>query len=68
MTMQVNQLGEEIEETALFEIWSDPATDAERDKAISLILCHLNCAIVRTNATKHGTTEIELRQPRYPTD
>lgn len=46
----------------LFTLWSDRATDDERDKAIGLILEHLGMEIVRTNETKHGTTEIELRK------
>lgn len=61
--MKVNQRDEPIEETTLFGgAWCDPATDAERDEAIALILRHLGCTIVRTNATKHGNTELELRK------
>lgn len=58
----VNQNYEPIEETTLFESWSDPATNAQRDTAIGLILQHLGMTIVQTNATKHGTTELELRK------
>lgn len=57
----VNQNGDAIDETPLFRIWSDPATDEERDQAIALILGHLGMQVVRTNATKHGNTELEIR-------
>lgn len=60
--MHVNQKGEPVVETELFKCWSDTATDTERDTAISLILEHLGLEIVRTNATKHGNTELELRK------
>jgi len=59
---RTNQMDEPVEETQLFEFWCDTATDKERDTAISLILGHLGLKIVRTNATKHGTTELELRK------
>ena len=58
----VNQLGEPVEETQLFQIGCDSATDYERDTAISMILDYLQMEIVRTNATKHGTTELVLRE------
>lgn len=60
--MATNQKGEPVEETPLFWGWSDPATDAERDEAIGMILRHMGMKIVRTNATKHGNTELELRK------
>ena len=58
-------LGDPVEETQLFKLWSDSATDDERDTAISMILDYLQMEIVRTNATKHGTTEIVLRKEAY---
>jgi hypothetical protein len=58
----INRLGDPVEETQLFKFWSDSATDDERDTAISMILDYLRMEIVRTNATKHGTTELELRE------
>jgi hypothetical protein len=58
---RTNQIDEPIEETPLFRCWGEQATDDERDAAIGLILGHLGLKIVRTNATKHGTTELELR-------
>ena len=58
----INRLGDPVEETQLFKLWSDRATDDERDTAISMILDYLQMEIVRTNATKHGTTELELRE------
>lgn len=59
---RVNQKGEEIVEETLFQPWSVPATDEERDAAITLLCEHLNVRIVRTNATKHGNTELVLRE------
>jgi hypothetical protein len=58
----VNQNGELVHEETLFEGWSIPATPAEKDTAIGLILNHLGMTIVRTNATKHGNVELELRK------
>lgn len=60
--MSTNQQSKPILETTLFKSWSQIATDAELNQAIILILEHLNCTIVRTNATKHGNTELELRK------
>ena len=59
--MITNQNGDSVEEAPMFLSWSDQATNAERDEAIKLILQHLGCHIVRTNATKHGNTELVLR-------
>ncbi|OOV05785.1 hypothetical protein RF819_02835 [Rhodoferax fermentans] len=60
--MQVNQRGEPVVEEHLFRYGIRSATDDERDTAIVLILEHLGLVIVKTNATKHGTTELELRK------
>jgi hypothetical protein len=57
---RVNTNGDAVEETELFVGFSH--TDDERDKAICLLLDHLGLEVVRTNATKHGTTEIVLRK------
>ncbi len=57
----VNQKDEAVEETQLFRPWSDTATDAERDEVIGLLLEHFRLEAWRTNATKHGNVEIELR-------
>ena len=57
-----NTNGDHLDETVLFTVWSSKATDYERDTAIRMILEHLGLEIVRTNATKHGTTELELRK------
>ncbi len=59
---RTNQVDEPVTEDMLFTCWGERATDDERDKAIGLILQHLGMTIVRTNATKHGTTELELRK------
>jgi hypothetical protein len=57
-----NQNGDPVVEETLFEYWSIQATPKEQDRAIGLILNHLGMQIVRTNATKHGTVELELRR------
>ena len=57
-----NQNGDTIDEQQMFTCCSDPATDHERDESIRLILEHLGCEIVRTNATKHGSIELVLRE------
>jgi hypothetical protein len=59
---RVNQNDDPVEETLMFQCWSDAATSQERDTAIGLILEHLGMEIVRTNATKHGNVELELRK------
>ena len=58
----VNTNGDEIEETKMFQMWCGEHTDDERDTAISMILDYLQMEIVRTNATKHGTTELVFRE------
>ena len=58
----VNTNGDEIEETKMFQMWCGGHTDDERNMAIYLLLDHFNLEIVRTNATKHGTTEMVLRK------
>lgn len=37
-------------------------TDEERDTAIALLCEHLGVEVWRTNKTKHGNVEIELRK------
>lgn len=61
--MRTNQADEPVVEDLLyaFGMTFDSATDQERDKAIALLCQHLGVEIVRTNATKHGTTEVVLR-------
>lgn len=59
---EVNQNGDPVQEVTLFECWSEPSTALERDTAIGLILNHLGMTIVRTNATRHGNAELELRK------
>jgi len=56
-----NQAGQPIEETRLFQMyWSERESEADVQQAIALILGHLQLKIVRTNATKHGNTEMRL--------
>jgi hypothetical protein len=59
---RTNHNDELVQETLMFKCWSDAATEQERDTAINLILEHLKMEIVKTNATKHGTVELELRK------
>ena len=59
--MSTNHNGDPVEETELFVAWSERSTNEERDTTIGLILQHLNLKAIRTNATKHGNTEIQLR-------
>ena len=60
--MRVNQRGEPIEENTLFPYGHEyeKVSDADRNQAIDLLCQHLNVRLVRTNATKHGNTEIVL--------
>jgi len=60
--MRVNQAGEEVFEETLFKDWGAGATVKERDEAIGFILEKLGYRAVRTNATKHGNTELEFRE------
>lgn len=58
----LNQSGDEIfEEDVFTPHWQSGTTDAEVRDTICLILGHLNLKVIKTNATKHGTTELELR-------
>jgi len=62
--MRVNQAGQPIPEEGFYPIgweWNSP-TDDVRDAAIALLCTHLGVCIVRTNATKHGTTEVVLQK------
>lgn len=59
--MQVNQDGEDVVVDLMFQAWGS-ATNEERDEAIRLICEHLKVHIVRTNATKGGRTELQLRK------
>ena len=58
--MNVNQLGEPVDEWVLTEenfvdnpLWLT--------RVVSLLLDHLSLDVISTNATKHGTREIILR-------
>ena len=57
---QVNQKNEFIIEEELFTSWGPKTTDEERDSVLRLVLEELNLKAIRTNATKHGNTEIKL--------
>ena len=49
------------EDVELFQAWSDPATDYDRDQAIRLLCERLRVQVVKTNRTKHGNVEVVLR-------
>lgn len=60
----INQRGQPVEETVLYGsgmCWTPP-TVAERDTVIAMLAERLGVCVVRTNATKHGTTEIVLKE------
>lgn len=61
--MNVNQRGEPVIRDMLYGYGMslEKLNEDERDKAIAAICQHLGVVIVRTNATKHGTTEIQLQ-------
>ena len=58
--MRTNQAGMPVEEQPLFPGFEENATLEDVKKSISLLCTRLNVSITRTNATKHGTTEIVL--------
>jgi len=63
---QVNQKGEPVQEDTIYSYFGNvcasmPITEDVRDKAIALLCEKLQVEIVLTNATKHGTTELVLR-------
>lgn len=55
---RVNQKGEEVFEETLFE-WSDLCS-SEIKEIVFLMSEHLGISFIRTNATKHGDTQIKL--------
>lgn len=58
--MKVNQQDEEVFEEQLFTLWGGSTSSADMHDAIRVLCEHLKVRIVRTNATKHGNTEIVL--------
>lgn len=59
--MQANQRGDEIEETVLSQYWPDDVTDDQMRQVVFGLLEHLKLEAVRTNATKHGDTQVVIR-------
>jgi len=58
----VNQRGDRVFEEDVFTPgYNLHTTDAQVRDTICLILGHLNLKVIETNATKHGTTELQLR-------
>lgn len=56
--MQVNQLGVPIDEECISYSY---LSKTERKEAIDMLFEHLKLDIVRTNATKTGAYELQLR-------
>lgn len=56
--MRVNQLGEEIKEEYVIQEWLRPG---EAETLLFVLLDHLKLDVVRTNATKCGVTELQVR-------
>lgn len=62
---RVNQRDEPVFETPLFEHLGDSwntYTEQDRNDAITLLCQHLKVLIIRTNATKDGDHQLELRE------
>jgi len=57
--MMVNQRGEPVQEDYLYP---GDLRDGELEQALFMLLQHLNLDLVRTNATKHGNVELDLRR------
>ena len=58
---EVNQNGDVIKETEFSQWNTNEFSEKEKVKVLCLLLDYLKLEAVRTNATKHGTTEIVLR-------
>lgn len=58
--MRVNQNGEEVFEDYIFT-GNDFSNPEEIGEALLILADHLGFQVVRTNATKHGNTVLELR-------
>lgn len=54
-----NQRGEQVVEETLFPFGAN-ASAADVREAISLLCDHLGVRVIKTNATKHGYTEVQL--------
>lgn len=59
--MRVNQQDAPIIEEVLFASWTSSEDPLDIARAISCLCEHLNIEIIRTNATKHGNTEVQIR-------
>lgn len=60
---RINQAGEPVQEEQLFVFAGDnhSLTFADLHDAIALLSQHMEVEIWRTNATKHGITELVLK-------
>lgn len=57
--MRLNQIGAPVQEDYLCP---DNFKPGELEEAVCLLVTHLGLDLVRTNATKHGNTELRLRK------
>lgn len=62
--MRLNQAGAPIKEEYISEYGQ--LNVRENRELLFMLIEHLNLAIWRTNATKHGNTEIQLRSTLDP--
>jgi hypothetical protein len=60
--MRVNQNGVPINEEEMFQSWSDRLSPRDMEASMRLLLDYFHLEIWRTNATKHGNPELELRE------
>lgn len=58
----VNPRGKPVETTVLLPYGSEHLSPEELHEALNLLCEHLGIKIIRTNATKQGNTEIQLKQ------
>lgn len=63
--MDVNQRGDPISETQIFPSYGTEVDTEDLHEALNMLCEHLGVAIVRTNATKHGHSQLQLRKKEY---
>ena len=56
----VNQNGDPVFDQYITE-WSE-LNEGELQKLVLMLIHHLGLVVYRTNATKHGNTELQLRE------
>ncbi|WP_087865086.1 hypothetical protein [Comamonas thiooxydans] len=58
----VNQQGNPAHTEVLLPYGSEQLSPSDLQEALSMLYEHLGVQLVRTNCTKHGHTELQLRQ------